>query len=540
MGIYLNPGSSKFYMSCNAQIYVDKSDLISKLNPLVETEDRYVCVSRPRRFGKTMAANMLAAYYGCDEDMHVLFDSLKISKDTSYQTHLNKHMVLQLNMQNFLSENNSIEDMLKDLQNEVITELTEIYPGVTDKIASLPRALEKIYAKTKQTFIILIDEWDCLFREYKNNLDAQKMYLDFLRNFLKDRAYVGLAYMTGILPIKKYGSHSALNMFNEFSVVSSGNLTEYFGFTEKEVKNLCEQYHMEFEDAKIWYDGYSLTVKDNKCTDTVKELSIYSPKSVVEAMKRGSFDTYWNQTETYEALKMYIQMNFDGLKDAIIAMLAGECVSVNINKFTNDMTSLNSKDDVLTLLTHLGYLTYDEYAEKVRIPNKEVSKEYLNAIEDTEGWNFVVKAMEKSKNLLQALWNMDEETVAKGIEAAHQEMSILQYNDENALSYTVGLAFYYAREFYTIIRELPTGKGFADICFIPRKKNLDKPAVLIELKWDKDADTAIQQIREKNYPSALQEYSGELLLVGINYDKRTKKHECIIEKFQIIKGKIYR
>lgn len=540
MGIYLNPGSSKFYMSCNAQIYVDKSDLISKLNPLVETEDRYVCVSRPRRFGKTMAANMLAAYYGCDEDMHVLFDSLKISKDTSYQTHLNKHMVLQLNMQNFLSENNSIEDMLKDLQNEVITELTEIYPGVTDKIASLPRALEKIYAKTKQTFIILIDEWDCLFREYKNNLDAQKMYLDFLRNFLKDRAYVGLAYMTGILPIKKYGSHSALNMFNEFSVVSSGNLTEYFGFTEKEVKNLCDQYHMEFEDAKIWYDGYSLTVKDNKCADTVKELSIYSPKSVVEAMKRGSFDTYWNQTETYEALKMYIQMNFDGLKDAIIAMLAGESVSVNINKFTNDMTNLNSKDDVLTLLTHLGYLTYDEYAEKVRIPNKEVSKEYLNAIEDTAGWDFVAKAMEKSKNLLQALWDMDEETVAKGIEAAHQEMSILQYNDENALSYTVGLAFYYAREFYTIIRELPTGKGFADICFIPRKKSLDKPAVLIELKWDKDADTAIRQIREKNYPSALQEYSGELLLVGINYDKRTKKHECIIEKFQIIKGKIYR
>lgn len=532
MGVYLNPGSRKFYMSCNAQIYVDKSDLISKLNPLVETEDRYVCVSRPRRFGKTMAANMLAAYYGCDEDTHVLFDSLKISENISYQKHLNKHMVLQLNMQNFLSENDSVEDMLKDLQNEVIAELVEIFPGVIDKVASLPRALEKINAKTKQTFIILIDEWDCLFREYKNNVDAQKMYLDFLRNFLKDRAYVGLAYMTGILPIKKYGSHSALNMFNEFSVVSSGNLTEYFGFTEKEVKNLCDQYHMEFEDAKIWYDGYSLTVKDNKCADTVKELSIYSPKSVVEAMKRGSFDTYWNQTETYEALKMYIQMNFDGLKDTIIAMLAGESVSVNINKFTNDMTNLNSKDDVLTLLTHLGYLTYDEYAEKVRIPNKEVAKEYLNAIEDTAGWDFVAKAMEKSKNLLQALWDMDEETVAKGIEAAHQEMSILQYNDENALCYTVGLAFYYAREFYTIIRELPTGKGFADICFIPRKKSMDKPAVLIELKWDKDADTAIRQIREKNYPNALQEYSGDMLLVGINYDKRTKKHECIIERLE--------
>lgn len=484
MGIYLNPGGSKFYMSCNAQIYIDKSTLISKLNPLIETEDRFVCVSRPRRFGKTMAANMLAAYYSCDEDTHALFDNLKISEDLSYQMHLNKHMVLQLNMQNFLSENDSVEGMLGDLQKEVITELKEYFPGVIESATSMPRAFEKIYAKTKQTFIILIDEWDCLFREYKNDVDAHKKYLDFLRNWLKDRAYVGLAYMTGILPIKKYGSHSALNMFNEFSMVSPGNLTEYFGFTEMEVQDLCKKYQMEFEKAKLWYDGYSLISNEKVCAGEGKEISIYSPKSVSEAMKRGSFAAYWNQTETYEALKIYIQMNFDGLKDAVVAMLAGDCVRVNIDKFTNDMTSLNSKDDVLTLLIHLGYLTYDGIEGTVRIPNKEVAKEYLNAIEDTDGLDSVAKT-----------------------------------------------AFYYARECYTIVRELPSGKGFADVCFLPRRKHTDKPAIVIELKWDKTADAAIRQIKDKKYPEILQDYSGNLLLAGINYDKVSKKHDCVIEKF---------
>ena len=530
MGIYLNPGSDKFRMSRSAQIYVDKSNLISKLNPLVETEDRYVCVSRPRRFGKTMAANMLSAYYTCAEDTGHLFDNLKIASDGSYRDHLNKHMVLQLNMQSFLSENNSVEEMLKDLQQEVIAELEEYFPNVAGQTGSLPRAMEKIYAKTKQTFIILIDEWDCLFREYKQDTDAQKQYLDFLRNWLKDRAYVGLAYMTGILPIKKYGSHSALNMFNEFSMVSSGNLTEYFGFTEEEVQELCEQYHMDFEEAKTWYDGYSLMLRDKKCRNGEQEVSMYNPKSIVEAMKRNRFDTYWNQTETYEALQIYIRMNFDGLKDAVTAMLAGGQVPVNISKFTNDMTSLNSKDDVLTLLVHLGYLAYDERKGMVRIPNKEVAKEYMNAIEDAEGWSSVAKAVEDSKQLLEDLWNMDEESVAAGIELAHQEVSILQYNDENALSYTISLAFYYAREYYTIIRELPAGKGYADVCFIPRKAYADKPALLIELKWDKSVETAIDQMKEKRYPDALKEYTENLLIAGIIYDKEKKRHECRIEK----------
>ena len=260
---------------------------------------------------------------------------------------------------------------------------------------------------------------------------------------------------------------------------------------------------------------------------------MYSPKSVVDVMLSGVFDNYWNQTETYEALKSYIKLNFDGLKDAIIRMLAGERVQVNIGTFSNDMTSFQGKDDVLTLLIHLGYLSYHWPDKTVIIPNKEVSQEYINAI-STMDWAEVTRSVEDSKMLLEALWNMDEKAVAAGIDKAHREISILQYNNENALSCTINLAFYFAREYYTIIRELPTGKGFEDICFVPRKLHADKPAAVIELKWDKDAEGAIAQIKEKRYAEALKEYHGNLLLAGINYDRKTKKYSCVIEKYEMI------
>ena len=232
--------------------------------------------------------------------------------------------------------------------------------------------MKDIYAKTKRSFVILIDEWDCLFREYQQDQNAQKKYLDFLRAWLKDKDYVALAYMTGILPIKKYGSHSALNMFTEYSMTDPGDMAEYFGFTEQEVSDLCKKYQMSFDEAKQWYDGYDL-IAHHQSGD--RYYSMYSPKSVVEAMLRHKFGTYWNQTETYEALKIYIQMDMDGLQDSVVRMLAGESVSINIGTFSNDMTTFATKDDILTLLVHLGYLTYDSIRETAAIPNKEVSQE---------------------------------------------------------------------------------------------------------------------------------------------------------------------
>ena len=527
MGSYLNPGAFSFRGSLRSKIYVDKSELIARTNEVLCTEQKYICVSRPRRFGKSMAANMLAAYYNRSENTEELFQNLAISQERSYKENLNQYDVIKINMQEFLSMSGTIEEMLEMLKKYLVSDFREAFPEVQFRDEkNLIQVMKDVFSYTKCPFVILIDEWDCLFREYKQDKEAQKKYLDFLRAWLKDKDYVALAYMTGILPIKKYGSHSALNMFTEYSMTNPREMAEYFGFTEQEVKALCERFRRNFEETRAWYDGYELVAVDGEekvC------YSMYSPKSVVDAMLSGVFDNYWNQTETYEALKAYIKLNFDGLKDAVIRMLAGEKIQINTGTFSNDMTNFQGKDDVLTLLIHLGYLSYHWGDKTVTIPNKEVSQEYINAI-STMDWSEVTASIEASRHLLEALWNLDGRAVAEGIDKAHREISILQYNNENALSCTINLAFYFAREYYTIVRELPAGKGFADVCFIPRKMHLDKPAVIIELKWDKDAEGALSQIKNKQYVDALKEYQGNLLLAGINYDKTTKMHSCVIEK----------
>lgn len=524
MGYYLNPTTKGFQDSLNSKIYVDKTDLIEQLNQLINTEQRYVCVSRPRRFGKSMAIKMLSAYYSTDNDSDQLFYNLKIAKAESYDRHRNQYDVLRINMTEFMSGSNTMEELLRLLAKRIINELHLKYPSIVSEEGntSLMWAMQDIYGRTEQPFIILIDEWDCIFREYKNRKEEQEQYLDFLRNWLKDKEYIALAYMTGILPIKKYGTHSALNMFTEYSMINPGELAGYFGFTQEEVQELCQRYDTDFEETKAWYDGYSLA----------KIPSIYNPRSVVGAMMSGTFDTYWNQTETFEALKTYIDMNYDGLKDAIIRMLAGARVRIDVRSFSNDMTTFHNFEDVLTLLVHLGYLAYDWEQGEVYIPNKEISKEYITAIRNTS-WGEIIQSVKESDELLKNVWQMNCKAVAKGIEKVHYETSILTYHDENALSYTISLAFYAAREYYTVFRELPTGKGFADLVFLPKKKAADKPAMIIELKYDKSASGAIAQIKEKEYMKSLSEYQGNLLLVGINYDKITKTHECVIEQAYI-------
>lgn len=411
---------------------------------------------------------------------------------------------------------------MERVEGKVIRELKKQYPDVElyDE-NDLAETMQDIFAESECPFIVIIDEWDCIFREFKHDKAAQEIYLDFLRDLLKDKEYIYLAYMTGILPIKKYGTHSALNMFDEFSMIDPGPLAEYVGFTEKEVEALCQKYQMDINEIKNWYDGYSFEEVE----------AVYSPKSVVSCMRLGKLGNYWNQTETFEALQIYIDMNFEGLRDDILSMIAGETVPVNTRSFTNDMTTFRTEDDVLTLLIHLGYLGY-RYADKtVFIPNEEIRSEYVSAIAVSD-WGEVSKALKNSADTLQAIWQGREEQVAEGIRQAHFETSHLQYNDENALSYTISLALYAARNFYTVHRELSGGKGFADIVYVPRKRFLDKPALVVELKWDKNAEGAIQQIKEKEYCRSLEEYKGNLLLVGINYDKKTQVHTCKIEQYR--------
>ena len=522
MGVYLNPGNDKFRRIINSEIYIDKTGLILYTNKVLDTQQQNICVSRPRRFGKSMAANMLAAYYSRECESKELFKGLKIYEDKNFEKYLNKYDTIFWDMQEFLSQTENMTEMIELIRKSVLWELTAKYDDIRyfDN-SNLTRSLQDIYLNTKIPFVIIIDEWDCIFREYKNNIDEQRKYLDFLRDLLKDKSYIHLAYMTGILPIKKYGTHSALNMFSEFSMTNPRQLTSYVGFTEDEVNELSERYNISLSDLKEWYDGYHFGENE----------TIYSPKSVVEAVTSGICDTYWNQTETFEALKMYIELNIDGLKDAVISMMSGEKIPVNTATFANDMTTFCTKDDVLTLLIHLGYLGYDFQAKCVYIPNREVMTEYVNAISLSQ-WGGISVALKNSNEILEAIWQNKPEKVASGIEQAHFETSHIQYNDENALSYTISLALYTARNYYTVIREMPTGKGFADMVYIPKKRFADKPAIVMELKWNKKAEGAIKQIKEKHYSEQIKAFSGEILLVGINYDKKTKKHKCIIEKYQ--------
>ena len=521
MGLYWNPGARPYQMAMRSEIYVDKTGLIAHLNRWIDTDQRFVCVSRPRRFGKTMAANMVSAYYDRTVDGATLFRRRAIATAPSFDACRNRYDVLHINMQTFLSTANSMEELLRMLFEEIAEDIQEIYPDVHVARRSLPSLLQRVFQATDRPIVIVIDEWDCIIREYREDKAAQEQYLDFLRDLLKDRVYVALAYMTGILPIKKYGTHSALNMFDEYSMTAPGLLAPYFGFTTTEVQALCHRYHMNFACVKMWYDGYAFS--------GVGE--IYSPRSVVAAMLQQRLGTYWNQTETFQALRIYIDLNFDGLREAVIRLLAGEAVAIRTGTFNNDMTTFHTMDDVLTLLVHLGYLAFDEGSSCVRVPNKEIMMEFVNAV-STGGWDEVVRSIKRSNELLQAVWQQDARAVAAGVEAAHLETSQLSYHDENALACTVSLAFYAAREYYVCYRELPAGKGFADIVYIPRPQHTEKPALVMELKWDKSADAAIRQIKERRYTEALQAYRGEILLVGISYYRKTKVHTCQIEQIE--------
>lgn len=517
MGIYLNPSNIDFQRALNSEIYVDKSNLIEYTNKKIFTEQQFICVSRPRRFGKSMAANMLTAYYSRGCDSKAMFNKLNIAKTKSFDKHLNKYNVIRLDIQKFANRAKSVDDMLELLQKRVINDLRPTFE-INDDETDLPFTLEEIFNQNQQPFIFIIDEWDCVLRNEKNNNEDQKTYLNFLCDLFKGQSYVALAYITGILPIKKYGRHSAINMFTEISMTDPREYAEFTGFTEQEVKELCNEYNMPFDETKRWYDGYDLM-----------GISIYNPRSVVMSMTGGYFNNYWTATETYEALKVYIEMNFDGLKDTIIELLSGQKAMIDTTTFSNDMVTFETKDDVLTLLIHLGYLTYDFYTKEISIPNYEISEQFASTIK-VIGWSEVANSLKQSDELLKATLNYNEEKVANLIDKAHSDnTSILKYNDENSLSCVISLAYYSARKTYTIERELPAGKGFADLVFRPRKNN-SNPAMIVELKYDKSAEGALEQIKKKQYTDCLRDYSGKILLVGINYDKDNKQHTCKIEK----------
>ena len=532
MGLYLNPGNESFASFVRSDTYIDKSGLIAYMNGQIGKEKHLIASSRPRRFGKTIAVRMLTAYYSRGCDSREIFEQLEISKEVSFEQHLNKYDVIRLDIQWMrgvaLGKIQNGEDItvLGYIQSEIMRELRQEYAQyIQNSDNSVAEALARINVETKKQFVIIIDEWDCVFREDRQDFTLQEEYINFLRGIFKGNAadeFIKLAYITGILPIKKYGTQSALNNFRELTMTNPGGIAKYIGFTEAEVKGLCKDHDMPFTEMQKWYDGYYLNRIGH----------IYSPNSVMEAIDNEEFQNYWSQTETYESLKVYIDMDFDGLKQTIVEMMGGIRCRIEVGSFQNDMTTFHSADDVLTLLIHLGYLAYDSKKEEAFIPNEEVRSTFLLAIRNKD-WSEVYKAIENSERLLKATIAMDEKTVSKMIQEVHmQNSSSLVYNNEVSLASIIKVAYYTAAREYTLIRELPTGEGFADMVFIPKRKS-KKPALLIELKWDKSAEGAISQIKDKKYVAALEEYKGNLLLVGINYDKKKKEHQCLIERVEI-------
>ena len=521
MGAYINLGNFGFQRVRNSE-YVDKSGLIAIVNSTLFTERSFSCVSRSRRFGKSVAAKMLCAYYDQSCDSRHLFTDLEIAHDPSFEKHLNKYPVIFLDMTNFTTRFKD-DSIMKHVQKELKEDIHEAYPDIPVKDDDdLMAYLIRITDSTHQPFIFIIDEWDAICREFKTGTHAMDEYVSWLRRMFKGsnspQVFAGV-YMTGILPIKKYKTESALNNFIEYSMVEPRRMAPYFGFTMDEVKALAEKHGMDFAELEKWYDGYQ--IGDQK--------SMFNPNSVIQAIDAGRCRSFWATTGSYDAVAHYIQMNYEGLKDDVVQMLAGERCKVNPTKFQNDMSIIGGKDDVLTVLIHLGYLSYDWRKDECYIPNKEVAGEIVNAVQ-SNNWTHVVKAVEASEQLLRATLRGDEEAVARGVDAAHDEnTSILSYNDENSLACVLSIAYYYASNDYILHRELATGKGFADLVLIPRK-NVDSPAIVIELKYDKAVDTAIEQIKRRQYPDKVAQYADRLLLVGITYDRESKQHHCRIER----------
>ena len=522
MGAYINIGNAGFQSARNSE-YVDKSGLIAVVNATLNTEQRFSCVTRSRRFGKSMAAKMLYAYYDLSCDSRTLFADLEIAKDPSFVQHLNKYPAIYLDMTSFVTRYHD-EDIVGHIESKLKSDVQNAYPEVEDSQENdLMDCLVRIVSETNQPFIFIIDEWDAICREFRPGTQAMDGYVNWLRRMFKEvnaSKVFAAVYMTGILPIKKYKTESALNNFTEYSMVDPGDMASFFGFTKAEVRALAYKHGFDFDELEKWYDGYQIG----------SECSMFNPNSVMQALRKKWCSNYWAATGAYDAVANYIRMNFDGLKDDVVFLLSGGRVKVNTTKFQNDISIIQSRDDVLTVLIHLGYLSYDRVRRECYVPNWEVAGELTNAVEDTD-WTPVVKALEQSERLLQATLDGDSEAVARGIDVAHDEnTSILSYNDENSLACVLSIAYYYAKNDYIMYRELPSGKVFADIVLIPRK-HIDSPAIVLELKYNQDVDTAISQIRRKQYPAKIAEYTDNLLLVGINYDKQLKTHQCRIEHF---------
>ena len=529
MGNYINKGNSDF-AEARDEKYVDKSGLVAFVNKALLTQERMICVSRARRFGKSLALQMLYAYYDCSCDSHSLFDDLAIANDASYEKHLNKYYTIHLDITSFITGASAKETIVDEMVERVIEDIKEEFPDVRfPKRDKLMDVLLSVATQKGRKFVMLIDEWDALCREASDKPELLKQYINLLRNLFKgdntNRVFAGV-YMTGILPIKSYGTQSALNNFRMYSMVNPEPIESFYGFTEAETKELCRKFNLDYQELAHWYNGYQLGINNTK---------IFNPTSVMTMLTTGVCKGYWTQTESFESVRDLINMNFDGVKEALESMLTQQPAKVTVSTFGNDSNVIGSKDELFTLLIHYGYLGYDAANQRAFIPNSEVRQELVLAIKNGQRPE-LIRLIQDSEMLVQKTLDGDEAYVAQTLDTLHtSKVAPKFYNNEQALRSLIHQAYIAAIDDYVQIQELPSGTGYADVVFIPRKRS-DRPAMIVELKFGGCTGGAIEQIKDRKYPTIVSEFTGDILLVGINYDKKTKKHECRIEKWEKTQG----
>ncbi len=536
MGIYLKSLTAyTMYKSETEKTYfVDKSKILKELFPLVETGNNHICVTRPRRFGKTVMANMIDSFFSNAFNSKDIFQKLFIAEDEGYGRYLNQYPVVHISFNDLPKKCVCYDQYIERVERRLIKDLQTEYPEaeIGDEAAVWDAFMELFAKRPSEQFIFVFDEWDFIFHQQYVSESDRKEYLVFLRNLLKDRPYVKLAYMTGILPIAKYSSGSELNMFAEYTMATEPRFAEYYGFTEKEVDRLFERYQAENrslgevtrEGLKNWYDGYFTKTKER----------LYNPRSVVMALSNSNLGNYWTSSGPYDEIFYYIENNIDAVRDDLARMVSGAAVPVRIREYAATSQNLRTREEIFSAMVVYGFLSYKD--GKVSIPNKELMDKFADMLQKELSLGYIYRLAKESQRMLQATLDGDTQTMEEILEWAHDtEVPLLSYNNEADLTAVVNLVYLAARDIYRIEREDKAGKGYVDFIFYP-ETDADVDGITLEFKVDHMPEEAIRQIKEKKYETAFREKMGErrkypvkILGVGIGYDKKSKIHRCKVE-----------
>lgn len=518
----------------NSPYFVDKTLLLEELIPLLCQEQRFVCITRPRRFGKTVMANMIGAFFQKGADSCDIFDNLLIAGKEDYKNHLNRHNVIFIDFSEMPENCSSYSQYISRILSGLKQDLSNAFPELDiDKEKSVWDILTAVFEKNGQKFIFIMDEWDAVFHMSFITEDNRKEYLQFLKLLLKSKSYVELAYITGILPIAKYSSGSELNMFQEYDMATKIRYSEYFGFLDSEIDMLYERYtkntvnpRITRQELKEWYDGYH----------TASGERLYNPRSIVCALSDGQLASYWTSSGPYDEIFYYIRNDLEHIRDDLALMVCGESVDARIGEFAAFSMDLKTKNQIYSAMVVYGLLTYDD--GRVLIPNRELMLKYDELLQTEDSLGYVYRLAARSEQMLKATFAGDTDTMAEVLEYVHDtEIPVLSYNHETELAAVVNLVYLAARDRYRVEREDKAGKGFVDFIFYPLRRN--DPCMILELKVDHTPEEAIHQIKEKKYISRfsgklgeLPQYTGRILAVGIGYKKKTKQHLCAVEELQ--------